>query len=228
MEVVYRQPARCARWTALYYSDGDAVLDLHRIPSARRPAAASRRWSRAPTSKRTRFHELGWPTSGYAHDRAARRGGRYDSWTSTATARSRPTSLFDVDRSGYLDRDPELYYTTRDADGFLSDDERDEDADGLSTSTRRTAACSTVVLDSLLLRARRRSHVAYDGTDIDDADSDGDGVRDGADDQDHDDIPNLMELSRFDASGSSRHGTLRRRPDAPSRRTRTTRTPTAA
>ena len=41
----------------------------------------------------------------------------------------------------------------------------------------------------------------YKGTDLDDADTDGDGVRDGADDQDHDDIPNLMELSRFAASG---------------------------
>ena len=29
----------------------------------------------------------------------------------------------------------------------------------------------------------------------------GDGVRDGADDQDHDDVPNLMELSRNAASG---------------------------
>ena len=34
-------------------------------------------------------------------------------------------------------------------------------------------------------------HVTYAGTDIVDADSDGDGVRDGADDQDHDDIPNV-------------------------------------
>ena len=33
------------------------------------------------------------------------------------------------------------------------------------------------------------------------ADSDGDGVLDGADDQDHDDIPNVMEMSRNAASG---------------------------
>ena len=42
---------------------------------------------------------------------------------------------------------------------------------------------------------------AYAGTRIDDPDTDGDGVRDGADDQDHDDLPNLMELSRILASG---------------------------
>jgi hypothetical protein len=34
-----------------------------------------------------------------------------------------------------------------------------------------------------------------------DPDSDGDGVRDGADDQDRDDVPNVMELSRNAASG---------------------------
>ena len=44
-------------------------------------------------------------------------------------------------------------------------------------------------------------HIAYEGTDLTDPDSDGDGVRDGADDQDHDDIPNVMELSRNAASG---------------------------
>ena len=50
--------------------------------------------------------------------------------------------------------------------------------------------------------------IAYAGTQVDDADTDGDGVLDGADDQDHDDVPNLMELSRSrrramdDATGS--------------------------
>src|SRR5262249_13142385 len=36
----------------------------------------------------------------------------------------------------------------------------------------------------------------YAGTSAYDADSDGDGILDGADDQDFDDIPNIMELSR--------------------------------
>src|SRR5918992_620337 len=40
-------------------------------------------------------------------------------------------------------------------------------------------------------------YVTYADTDLADPDSDGDGVRDGADDQDHDDLPNLMELSRI-------------------------------
>src|ERR671914_542249 len=43
-------------------------------------------------------------------------------------------------------------------------------------------------------------YVTYADTDLADPDSDGDGVRDGADDQDHDDLPNLMEMSRLDAA----------------------------
>ena len=43
-------------------------------------------------------------------------------------------------------------------------------------------------------------YITYDDTDIADPDTDGDGVRDGADDQDHDDVPNVMELSRIAAS----------------------------
>ena len=38
--------------------------------------------------------------------------------------------------------------------------------------------------------------IEYAGTDRIDPDSDGDRVRDGADDQDHDDVPNIVELSR--------------------------------
>jgi hypothetical protein len=44
--------------------------------------------------------------------------------------------------------------------------------------------------------------VPYAGTSPVDADSDGDGILDGADDQDHDDIPNIQELSRHMAAGS--------------------------
>ena len=63
------------------------------------------------------------------------------------------------------------------------------------------------------------------------ADTDGDGVRDGADDQDHDDIPNIMELSRNAApvSTTRKNGDRLRRPGraAAARATTGTRTPTA-
>jgi hypothetical protein len=44
-------------------------------------------------------------------------------------------------------------------------------------------------------------YLNYSGTRLDDSDTDGDGIRDGADDQDHDDVPNIMECSRVAASG---------------------------
>ena len=81
----------------------------------------------------------------------------------------------------------------------LADDERDEDADGLTNFEETHGRLHPGVLGgcySMEAPTRR-----YAGTQVDDADSDGDGVRDGADDQDHDDLPNLMELSRFAASG---------------------------
>ena len=94
----------------------------------------------------------------------------------------------------------EVYYYDYDNDGLLSDDERDEDADGLTNfdelRSRMTseywAACYT---------GERPFPIIYDGTYATVADSDGDGVRDGADDQDHDDVPNIMEMSRRAASG---------------------------
>ena len=52
------------------------------------------------------------------------------------------------------------------------------------------------VLDRLLREAKPLP-VPTPARTLDDADTDGDGVRDGADDQDHDDVPNLMELSRM-------------------------------
>jgi hypothetical protein len=87
---------------------------------------------------------------------------------------------------------------------YLSDEARDEDADGLTN------------IDELRGRMVRgywtkcyASEVPFPSepgqTDNPlspfNADSDGDGVRDGADDEDHDDVPNIMELSRMQASG---------------------------
>ena len=56
-----------------------------------------------------------------------------------------------------------------------------------------------------LLHKEKPFPIAYAGTDLVDPDTDGDGVRDGADDQDHDDVPNVMELSRNAASGRADH-----------------------
>jgi hypothetical protein len=94
----------------------------------------------------------------------------------------------------------EQFYFDLDDDTFLSDHERDEDADGLTnydeTHGRMRAAYWATCYDKEM-----PFHITYEGTSPVDADSDGDGVLDGADDQDHDDIPNVMELSRNAASG---------------------------
>jgi hypothetical protein len=91
-----------------------------------------------------------------------------------------------------------LYYDF-DCDGFLSDDERDEDADGLTNYDEAHGRMLPAYWNGCYA-AEAPYHVVYDGTSLTNADSDGDGVRDGADDQDHDDLPNLMELSRFASS----------------------------
>ena len=86
------------------------------------------------------------------------------------------------------------------SDGYLSDDERDEDADGLTNFDESHGR----MLPSYwagCYSSEKTYPIAYAGTDLTDPDSDGDGIRDGADDQDHDDIPNIMELSRNSASG---------------------------
>jgi hypothetical protein len=128
-------------------------------------------------------------------------------WSSAsfATPASSWTSygIFDANRDGtesaaeltYFDFDP----TTGRGYGRLSDNERDEDADGLTNfdeaHSRMTPQYWQGCYDN-----EKPYYVAYAGTKLDDADTDGDGILDGADDQDHDDVPNIMELSRIDAS----------------------------
>src|SRR6185503_5585328 len=92
------------------------------------------------------------------------------------------------------------FYNDIDGDGYLSDDERDEDADGLTNYDEAHGRMYEEYWKSCY-SIERPYYVGYTGTDLADGDTDNDGVRDGADDQDHDDIPNLMELSRYAASG---------------------------
>ncbi len=94
----------------------------------------------------------------------------------------------------------ETLYFDYDTDGYLSDDERDEDADGL-TNFDETHSRMTSAYWAACYQGERAFPNVYAGTYATDPDSDGDGVRDGADDQDHDDVPNVMELSRLAASG---------------------------
>ena len=90
---------------------------------------------------------------------------RRDSWWNTAGRNN--YGLFDVNRDG--DEDPsELYYNDIDGDGYLSDNERDEDADGLTNYDESHGrmydaywkACYTM---------EKPYYIGYPGTDLDDA-----------------------------------------------------------
>jgi hypothetical protein len=118
-----------------------------------------------------------------------------------------PFGIFDFDRSGEETPD-ELGYGRG---GYLSDDLRDVDADGLN-NYQETHGFMLAKHWADCYPAEKPYGISYAVGDEDrnedgvrdaatDPDTDGDGVRDGADDEDHDDIPNIMELSRRAASG---------------------------
>jgi hypothetical protein len=174
--------------TPLSYSDGEQFSRSTRVAGRRQPTLTP-----GADDKRQQF--VDWAAvSGY-------RTVMLRDWGTPGFDNWHPFLLFDVDR---LNGDEEIASPDRDGDGFLSDDERDEDADGLSNYDELHgrmrpgywAGCYTNEI---------AFHIGYAGTSAVDADSDGDGVRDGADDQDHDDVPNVMELSRIDASGETGH-----------------------
>jgi hypothetical protein len=112
--------------------------------------------------------------------------------------------LFDVDRSGGaptstptgFQETSELQYWDLRPNGWVSDDERDEDADGLTNYDEAIGPLSGQDWWTACYTAEGKFPIQYAGTKAFDGDSDGDGILDGADDQDFDDIPNLMERSR--------------------------------
>ncbi len=126
-------------------------------------------------------------------------------WSTVSTS---PVDIRDTNRDGSVSTGcpaggtstpSEAEYFDYDCNGVLSDDERDEDGDGL-TNFDETHGRMTSDYWSACYASEAAYKIPYAGTDVADADTDGDGILDGADDQDHDDLPNLMELSRMDAS----------------------------
>ena len=118
--------------------------------------------------------------------------------------------LYDFDRDGTVtttdhgdaagnQQDSEQYYWDYDHNDRVSDDERDEDGDGLTNFDELHGRMTPGYWKSCYADEAAYP-IAYGGTSAFDADSDGDGILDGADDQDFDGVPNLMELSRNMAS----------------------------
>jgi hypothetical protein len=80
-------------------------------------------------------------------------------------------------------------------DGALDDGEQDADGDGLSNWDEANGR----MLQSWWTAEYEDEKVyplTYTGTDLTDPDTDGDGIKDGADDQDHDGLSNQFEITR--------------------------------
>jgi hypothetical protein len=181
--------------TPLSYSDGEQYSRSTRVAGRRTPTLAA-----AGYDKQAVF--VNW-TAGAGYRTVMLQDPWFHpgaDWTSFG--------LFDVNRDGTEDG-TELNYFDRDVSGqpgykWLSDDERDEDADGLSNYDELHGRMLPGYWNSCYAD-EPAFPVAYQGTSAVDADSDGDGVLDGADDQDHDDVPNVMELSRIAATHEYGH-----------------------
>ncbi len=102
--------------------------------------------------------------------------------------------IYDMNHSGSTAA-YEMEYWDYDGDNYVSDDERDEDADGLTNFDETHGPASADWWEACYTN-EGAFPIKFAGTKAFDADSDGDGVLDGADDQDFDDVPNIMELSR--------------------------------
>jgi len=179
---------------SLLYSDGEQYSISRRIPSG--PDAGRREPTllAATYSKRTEF--VNWASANDYRTVELQDGAP---WYDTTTRNT--YGLFDVNRDG-TESNSELFYNDIDGDGYLSDNERDEDADGLTNYDESHGRMLLTYWTTCYSSVHEKPYkIGYAGTSLTDPDSDGDGVRDGADDQDHDDIPNLDELSRIAASG---------------------------
>jgi hypothetical protein len=187
----YEEPGKSRSLDHLYYSDGTkySIYTRGGANGRRIPALAA-----AGYDKQVDFQN--WlASSGYQFVELPDDGGRYEIYDA-----NRDGTVSTTTQPGY--QHSERYYLDTSGDGWLSDDERDEDADGLSNYVESHGTTSDASWwNQMYTRENPFTPVVYAGTDLADGDSDGDGVRDGADDQDHDDIPNLMELSRKAATG---------------------------
>jgi hypothetical protein len=87
-----------------------------------------------------------------------------------------------------------------DGNGLISDEEKDVDGDGLTnfdeTHGRMNPQWWTIAYDGSHGPLEKPYPISFSGTSFVDPDTDGDGIPDGADDNDHDGLSNLQEIQR--------------------------------
>ena len=174
----------------LIYSDGNQYSIYDRDGAGHRPGSPRR----DPFAKHAEF--LGW-AGGAGYLTVTWEGSTYDLRDFNHDhALSSTREVNGVAPEYYFS---EQHYYDYDTDSKLSDDERDEDADGLTNFDEAHGRMTQGYWSGCYTEGA--FGVQYAGTDIVDPDTDGDGVRDGADDQDHDDLVNIAEMSRNAATG---------------------------
>ena len=222
------EPARLGRWLGLrrrlphagrgacpleaQLADGSSKPTASRLtpvrPRSPTPTACSTRStsSRAATGRRPAL-----PAVGYAKETEFKTWLQQNGYWNIHWVGGGTRNILDFNGDGVVSEtvppgnyvSSEAHYLDSDGNGWLSDDERDEDADGLSNFDESHGRMQPGWWTGVYTR-ETPFHIGYLGTRIDDPDSDGDNVRDGADDQDHDDVPNISELSRLAIVGGTR------------------------
>jgi hypothetical protein len=87
-------------------------------------------------------------------------------------------------------------YAAHYGDGMLDDGERDADGDGLSNWDEANGRMTQEWWTEAYKKTEKPYPLTYAGVDMLNPDTDGDGIPDGADDQDHDGLSNQFEVAR--------------------------------
>ena len=125
----------------------------------------------------------------------------YSDGTQTTSNENMSANQVDYDGNGAVSADESTLATWAldiNGDGTLRDDERDADHDGLTNWDEVHGRMTQDWWDAAYSKQPKETRylLTYGPVDLADADSDGDGRKDGGDDQDHDGFSNAWEVRR--------------------------------
>ncbi len=186
----------------LIYSDGNQYSLYDRDGAGHRPGAPRHN----PFAKQVDF--LNWAGGGAGYPNAGYRNVTWQARTTTSATstttgpwlRPRWTRTPPTSTAIRSTTPPSRATSTSTRTGSCPTTSATKTPTASRTTTSRTAA-SFPATGPAATAARLRTRWPTPARTSSNDDTDGDGVRDGADDQDHDDIPNIAEMSRNAASG---------------------------